>query len=156
PITSLFPIPQPQGYGLRVFLSFGHLQMMLDAMPMLSLQVWRYFLPGGKAQAQTREARPELSPVILPAASRIYIAATRLLRMQRLGRVLRRWVSTAYEAVGESIAALVKRPAFTGPRPRTGAVLREVARTLGPVAVRVPAALLLWDPAVLAAEFTRT
>src|SRR5215470_6011780 len=50
PITSLFPVPrgESEGPGLRIFLSFGHLQMMLDAMPRLALEVWRYFMPVGK------------------------------------------------------------------------------------------------------------
>ena len=62
PITSLFPAPRataPDDEGLRVFLSFGHLQMMLDAMPRLALEVWQLFLPAGKDQrADVARAAP--------------------------------------------------------------------------------------------------
>src|SRR5205814_1004767 len=59
PITSLFPVPcsESKGPGLRIFLSFGHLQMMLDAMPWLALEVWRYFMPAGKDEAPNLRAR---------------------------------------------------------------------------------------------------
>src|SRR6266850_2125309 len=81
PITSLFPIPAvPRAdSGLRVFVSFGHVQVMLDAMPKLAQEVWRLFFPAGKGGAPSLRSPPALSPAMAPAASRLYIDVTALL-----------------------------------------------------------------------------
>jgi pyruvate,water dikinase len=157
PITSLFPVPSAprDDGGLRVFLSFGHLQMMLDAMPRLSQEVWRLFFPAGKKVAPTLRARPMLSPVMLPAGGRLYIDATGVLRVPRARRIMLGVLSHVYEALGQSAAALVNRPDFSAARGAPGAVLRGAARILGPVFARLPAALLFQDPAAGAAALTR-
>ena len=52
------PLPEstlPAG-GLRVYFSFGHVQMMLEPMPKLSREVWMYFFPAGKGNP-TRQPR---------------------------------------------------------------------------------------------------
>jgi rifampicin phosphotransferase len=157
PITSLFPIPSAprKGSGLRVFLSFGHLQMMLDAMPRLSQEVWRLFFPAGKEQAPTLHARPELSTVILPAGSRLYIDATGVLRVPRARKAMLGVLSHVYEALGRSTATLVSRPDFGAMHGAPGAVLRGALRILGPIFGRLPAALLFQDPAAGAAALER-
>jgi phosphohistidine swiveling domain-containing protein len=157
PITSLFPFPQtpPEDGGLRVFLSFGHLQMMLDPMPRLAQQVWQLFLPAGKQRAPTLRSPPELSPVMRPAGSRLYIDVTEVLRISRLRGALLGLLSHAYEALAQSIAVLVNRAAFREGRAATASVLRAAVRALGPVAARVPAVLLIQDPAAGAAAFGR-
>jgi phosphohistidine swiveling domain-containing protein len=156
-ITSLFPVPgpPPEHGGLRVFLSFGHLQMMLDAMPRLALQVWQLFLPAGKAPLPTLRAQPMLSPVMLPVAGRLYIDVTGVLRLERLRATLLGLLHRAYDALGQSIATLVSRPGFREGRARPARVLRGVLRALGPVAMRVPGAVLFRDPAAGAAAFDR-
>jgi rifampicin phosphotransferase len=157
PITSLFPIPSAprNGGGLRVFLSFGHLQMMLDAMPRLSQEVWRLFFPAGKDRAPTLHARPELSTAMLPAGSRLYIDATGVLRVPRARKAMLGVLSHAYEALGRSVATLVTRPEFGAMRGGPGAVLRAALRILGPILGRLPAALLFQDPAAGAAALER-
>jgi rifampicin phosphotransferase len=155
PITSLFPIPAvPRAdSGLRVFVSFGHVQMMLDAMPKLAQEVWRLFFPAGKGGAPSLRSPPALSPAMAPAASRLYIDVTELLRLRRPRRALLGLASRAYEALGESLAVLVSRPGFSAGRAARGAVLRAVVAAVGPVLARVPAALLLRDPAAGARAF---
>jgi phosphohistidine swiveling domain-containing protein len=156
PITSLFPVPAtPRAdRGLRVFLSFGHLQMMVDAMPRLAQQVWQLFLPAGK-EGITLRSPPTLCAVMVPAGGRLYIDVTGLLRLRRLRGALLGLLSHAYAALGQSIAALVDRPAFREGRGATGAVLWGVLRALGPLFARVPGALLFQDPAAGAAGFDR-
>jgi rifampicin phosphotransferase len=157
PITSLFPVPrvESEGPGLRIFLSFGHLQMMLDAMPRLALEVWRYFMPAGKDEAPNLRARPVQSPVMVPAASRLYLDVTGLLRVRRLQGVLLDLWRRAYEALAPGVSALVSRPEFHAGKSNPGRVARMAFRILGPVMARVPGRVLIGDPAVAAAEFHR-
>src|SRR5262249_54201223 len=121
--------------------------MMLDPMPRLALQVWQLFLPAGKARAPTLRAPPTLSSVMLPAGSRLYIDVTGVLRIRRLRAALLGLLAHAYQALGQSIAFLVNRPEFHDGRAVAPAVLRAVLRVLGPVAARLPGALLSQDPA---------
>jgi phosphohistidine swiveling domain-containing protein len=157
PITSLFPIPQtaPSDEGFRVFLSFGHLQMMLDPMPRLALEVWRYFLPAGKNEAPSWRAAPTLSPVMVPAGGRLYIDVTGVLRIARLRGPLLALLRRAYQALEQSLSALINRPDFHAGTAHAGRFARMALRTLGPVAVRLPGALLVHDPAAGAAAFHR-
>src|SRR5262249_30393833 len=154
PITSLFPVPAPSDDGLRIWVSFGHLQMMLDPMPRLALEVWRYFLPAGKSEAPAIGVRPERSPVMLTAASRLFIDISGVLRITRLRGPLATLLGHAYPALAQSVAALLSRPEFHARAP-AGGVARMALRVLGPVMVRVPGAVLLHDPAAGAGAFTR-
>jgi len=157
PITSLFPVPRSEskGPGLRIFLSFGHLQMMLDAMPWLALEVWRYFMPAGKDEPPNLRARPVQSPVMVPTASRLYLDVTGLLRVRPLQGVLLDLWGRAYQALAPGVSALVSRPEFHAGKSNSGRVVRMTFRILGPVMARVPGRVLIRDPAVAAAEFHR-
>jgi rifampicin phosphotransferase len=155
PITSLFPVPRAKADGLRLFLSFGHLQMMLDAMPRLAQQVWQLFLPAGKSRLPTLRAPPEFSPVMVPAASRLFIDVTGVLRVQRLRHLLLGLVSKAYEALGDALGAIANRPDFLAGRGAPMAIVRAVLRVLGPVAARLPSAVLFRNPAAGVASFER-
>jgi pyruvate,water dikinase len=155
PITSLFPIPHeaPAGDGLRLFVSFGHVQMMLDPMPKLAREVWQYFLPAGKDEAPDLRARPMLSPVMFPTASRLYIELTAVLRIARARTALLPLLKKAYQAAGEGLAPLVRRPEFLAGKVRAGRVIRMVLRAMGPVFLRVPGRVLFRSPAAWAGAF---
>jgi pyruvate,water dikinase len=157
PITSLFPVPPAPrtDAGLRIYLSFGHLQMMLDPMPRLALEVWRLFLPAGKGRAPTLRDPPTESPVMVPAANRLFLDVTGLLRVRTLRAVLLGVLSHAYEALGRNLACLLNRPEFDEGRPRRVAVLGEALRVLGPVFLRLPMLLAWRDPAAGARAFDR-
>lgn len=149
PITSLFPIPLPaeQGDdgGLLIYLSFGHFQMMTDAMPRLAREVWKYFFPAGKGHAPRLGERPTLSSSMADAASRIYLDATPVLRIARARAVLLGALAHLYEELARMAAALASRPDFvSGGAP--GSVARAALRILGPVLARVPVVLLALDP----------
>jgi hypothetical protein len=92
---------------------------------------------------------------MLPAGSRLYIDVTGVPRIRRLRAALLGLLAHAYEALGQSIAFLVNRPEFHDGRAVAHAVLRAVLRVLGPVAARLPGALLFQDPAAGAAAFGR-
>jgi len=116
-----------QGPGLRIFLSFGHLQMMLDAMPRLALEVWRYFMPAGKDERRTCARGPVQSPVMVPTASRLYLDVTGLLRVRRLQGVLLDLWRRAYQALVPGVSALVSRPEFHRRKSNSGAAWLRMA-----------------------------
>ena len=53
-ITTLFPVPQAQGPGDRVYVSVGHQQMMTDAMKPLGISFWQLTTPRPMAEAGGR------------------------------------------------------------------------------------------------------
>ncbi|HIZ36570.1 MAG TPA: phosphoenolpyruvate synthase [Candidatus Ruania gallistercoris] len=54
PITTLFPIPETEAPGNRVYLSVGHQQMMTDALKPLGLSFWQLTTPRPMAVAGGR------------------------------------------------------------------------------------------------------
>lgn len=73
PITSLFPIPKASSDGLHVYFSFGHIQMMTDAMSPAGISVWQ----------MTREfasAGEEGAAALVEAGGRLFMDATRSLQ----------------------------------------------------------------------------
>jgi len=154
PITSLFPIPRAPDAddgGLRVYLSFGHFQMMTDAMPRLAREVWKYFFPAGKGHAPGLDETATLSSSMLDAGSRLYIDATPALRLPRARRVILSGLAHLYQELARMTEALTARPDFiSGGSP--GPVVRAALRILGPVAARVPALLFAVDPEAAARE----
>lgn len=155
PITSLFPIPQSPAKdpGLRVFLSFGHVQMMLDAMPRLSIEVFRLFIPAGKDHLPTLRDPPRLSSLLLPAASRLFIDATPILRVRRARNVFLGVLTHVYAELGRAVRALTERPEFAEGRGNPLALLPAALDIVGPIFRRVPVVLLAGDPAVRARRF---
>jgi pyruvate,water dikinase len=155
PITSLFPIPQSPAKdpGLRVFLSFGHVQMMLDAMPRLAIEALRLFIPVGKAPFPTLRDPPSLSSLLLPTASRIFIDATPILRVRRARKVLLGVLTHGYAELGRAVRALTERPEFAEGRGNPRALLPAALDIVGPIFRRVPVVLLAGDPAVRARRF---
>ncbi len=157
PITSLFPIPQrdtpPTDDGLRAFISFGHIQMMLDAMPRLSLETWRLFFPAGKGGVPTLHTKPILSPAMATAGGRIYIDATAALRVKRARGALVGLLSHVYEELGRAIDTITRRPKFLEVPGNAGPIVAGAAGILGPVIGRVPYHLLFSDPATALREF---
>ena len=150
PITSLFPIPGPAGAdasALRVYFSFGHVQMMLDAMPHMSLEVWPLLFPAGKGHPPTLRDPPRPSPAMQAAGGRLFLDVTAPLRVPRFRRALLGALEFGYPAAHDPIAALTTRPEFArgGTAPRRLAL--GVLKVLGPIALRVPVRLFVRDPA---------
>ncbi len=155
PITSLFPIPQsPEADGgLRVFLSFGHVQMMLDAMPRLAIEVWRLFIPAGKDHLPRVSDPPKLSAYLLPAASRIFIDVTPILRVRRARDGFLRVMSLMYTELGRAVKALTDRPEFNTHRGNPFSLATAVFAIVGPIIRRLPVIILTGDPLARARRF---
>jgi phosphohistidine swiveling domain-containing protein len=157
PITSLFPIPRPfvDDGGLRVFLSFGHFQMMLDAMPTFALEVWRMFFPAGRPLETPPGRLPSLSATTAVAGGRLFLDATPALRVPLARRVALGALSHVYDALARSAAVLVERREFQAVRGGGSAVLSAKVRVIGPLLARLPLALFVQDPAEGARAFER-
>ncbi|WP_167828684.1 phosphoenolpyruvate synthase [Streptomyces sp. MZ04] len=132
-VTTLYPLTAPPDDGrLHIYLSLGHQQMMLDAMPPLALSVIRNYFPFG-----TRGADNE-TRAMGSAGGRLFIDYTDLLHT-RLGRLLfRHPAGTMDKRMGGAFLRVAERPEFrTGHRFRPGSFARtntNVLRTLGNVA----------------------
>ncbi len=148
PITSLFPTPRGHatGEGLRIYVSFGHIQMMTEAMPRIAREVWALVMPAGKGRAPGLDERPSLSPIMLEAANRIYLDATVALRIPRARRAVLGVLAHVYEDLARGAAMLAAKPEFHGPRGSVPRFLAAVAKTIGPVIGRFPAVLMFYNP----------
>lgn len=155
PITSLFPVPRATRCGepLRIFLSFGHFQMMLDAMPRLSREVWRLFFPPGKRELPAPGSAPEMSPGMIEAGSRLYVDATEVLRIPALRSRILGGLTHIYEALGRGAALLAERPAFRDAPATPRAVLAGALAIVGPILGRLPCFMIVRDPRAGAEDF---
>jgi pyruvate,water dikinase len=107
PITSLFPTPSAPGDGrLHVYFSFGHQQMMTDAMKPLALSVLRTFFPFG-----SRDATGE-STHLVQAGNRLFFDYTEPLHGRLSRRLLAHAAGSMDRRVGESLLDIARRPEF--------------------------------------------
>ncbi|HEY0094054.1 MAG TPA: PEP/pyruvate-binding domain-containing protein, partial [Archangium sp.] len=150
PITSLYPLPEPapSDEGLHVYASFGHVQMMTDAMPPLAIQVWRLLLPFGKAPQGPGDA-PAEARIATTAGSRIYLDLTPLLRHPVPRRVFTGILGHVYENVGQGLRTLTGSPAFLRGASGGRARMSVIGRFVVPILARVLARLFVVDPARL-------
>ncbi|MCY1078652.1 phosphoenolpyruvate synthase [Archangium lansingense] len=150
PITSLYPLPEPapDDEGLHVYASFGHFQMMTDAMPPLAIQVWKLLLPFDRTPLATPDA-PAESRAATIAGSRIYLDTTPMLRHPVLGRVIRSVLGHVYEDLGRGLSTLASRPAFQRGAHSGRARMRVVGRFFLPIIARVLARLFVMEPSQL-------
>jgi phosphohistidine swiveling domain-containing protein len=146
PITSLFPLPEPlPPGGLHAYFSFGHVQMMPEAMPPLARDTWITMLPFGRGSLTADPAdRPAASRALVEAGGRLYIDVTTPLRIPRLRRLLLAVLAIAYPEIPALLAPVVPRlgPDLDPPVRRALPVLR----LLGPALPRVAAMLALRSP----------
>ncbi len=96
PITTLYPIPETDEQGTRVYLSVGHQQMMTDAMKPLGLSMWRLTTP-----APAREA-----------GGRLFVDATRLLSSPATRASFVKGWGQADPLVGDALQTIIDRPGF--------------------------------------------
>ncbi|PTL83883.1 phosphoenolpyruvate synthase [Vitiosangium sp. GDMCC 1.1324] len=150
PITSLYPLPElaPGDEGLHVYLSFGHFQMMTDAMPPLSLQVWRLMFPLGRASSGTGDA-PAESRTMAIAGSRLFLDLTPALRHPLLRRVVRGVLGHIYEDLSRGLETLAGRPAFQRGASGGRVSMRSAGRFAFPIIRRLLARLFASDPSQL-------
>lgn len=143
PITSLFPLPDPQPDDdrLHVYLSFSHAQAMPEAMPPLVVDLWRDFLNNGLRRISSEACADRLA---VSAGGRIYLDLTPLLESQSIRNRLPNRVESVSEPAAGGLRALLADRAdefdSDDPLATTRAVLAVFRRTgysLAPSVLRI-------------------
>jgi pyruvate,water dikinase len=143
PITSLYPLPEPPppGDGLHAYLSFNHVQVMLEAMPPLARSVLRTIIPFGKGR------RSAESTLVASAGGRLFIDVTDVMRLSWPRRLLPKILANADELMASALAEVAGREEFLrGRRPGWTFLLRTVPNWIGPALLRGVGYLALWAP----------
>lgn len=106
PITTLYPQPHIEDSQLHLLVSFGHVQMMTEAMKPLGISVIRSLLPFGKTtpNGETRYA--------LEAGNRLYADITPLLRYPQICQRIPNILMAIDESAGRSLAAFLEKDEF--------------------------------------------
>lgn len=147
PITSLYPVPRLPDGRLHVFISFGHFQMMTEAMQPLALSVWRTVLGAGKTDQPGSG-----TGLAVEAGGRLFVDTSGLLAVKPVRRVLPRLLSALLdEAIATALADVTAREDFRQSWslrrqkiPVRG--LLNAGRLMGPALGKVLFNLLLGDP----------
>ncbi len=132
PITTLYPLPDVPEQPVRVFLSFGHVQMMTDAMKPLGLSVLRTIFP---------------RQIVNAAGGRIFLDLSDILHNKLARLIVPKLLSNADEAMSRAIDAIVKRPEFLKGGPAKEAItVSAVGKMLVPLLKQVWTVLRSGDP----------
>jgi rifampicin phosphotransferase len=107
PITSLFPTPEPDPDGrLHIYFSFGHQQMMTDAIKPLGLSALRTYFPFGR-----RKPNKETTQMAV-AGGRIYIDYTNPVHSWLARKTLIRAAGTMNKPMGDALLKMAGRADF--------------------------------------------
>ncbi len=141
PITTLYPLPAPPApdAALRIYISFGHVQVMTDALPPYSLSVWRNVFPFGRDATGT-------SDVMLAAGGRLYIDPSDLLRVSPFGKAFAGIVTAVDALMAAAVADVIERPQFHYGSGSKLEAIASVAPVVGPVLARAMARMWLTKP----------
>ncbi|MBN2909565.1 phosphoenolpyruvate synthase [Polycladomyces sp. WAk] len=131
PITSLYPLPDISQEPLRVMFSFGHVQMMTDAMKPLGLSVLRTIFP---------------KTVFLEAGGRLFVDPTEVLRTKPGRKILpKAFHHLVDEAFSRAISEVIQRPEFLRVPPKPG-FMKSARRFMAPIIKEVWKNLWKRDP----------
>lgn len=97
PITTLYPLPNLPQQPIRILLSFGHLQMMSDALKPLGLSVLQTVFPAN---------------IFMAAGGRLFLDITVLLHSKIARSIIPKILTNADEAMSRAVDAVIKRPEF--------------------------------------------
>ncbi|GMB00105.1 phosphoenolpyruvate synthase [Pelosinus sp. IPA-1] len=119
PITTLYPLPDIPKQPVRVLLSFGHVQMMTDAMKPLGLSVLRTVFPAN---------------IFVEAGGRIFLDLTKVLYYKIVRSIFPKIVTNADEAMSRALDVVVKREEFlAGHHPAEKNGLTFIHKIVGPL-----------------------
>ncbi|GGE24281.1 phosphoenolpyruvate synthase [Marinithermofilum abyssi] len=131
PITSLYPLPDIPQDPLRVMFSFGHVQMMTDAMKPLGLSVLRTIFP---------------KKVLFEAGGRLFVDPTEVLRTKPGRKILpKAFHHLVDEGLSRAISEVIQRPEFLQVPPKPGFV-KSARRFMAPIIKEVWNNLVKRDP----------
>jgi pyruvate,water dikinase len=139
PITSLYPAPRAADGRLHLYLSFGHVQMMTEAMKPLGISVLRTFFPVGE---RSRSGESEL---MQEAGSRPFIDLNPALRHRLLRHLVPRVLPLADERIARAVVEFLEREEYRAAlRPPTRLELSSVLKA-APFVLSVLGTLLFRD-----------
>ncbi|WP_370589190.1 phosphoenolpyruvate synthase [Thermoactinomyces sp. CICC 10521] len=142
PITSLFPVPQVEEDGkLHVFFSFGHQQMMTEAMRPLAVSTMRTVFPFGKRDPHTGE-----STAALEAGGRIYIDLTPVLYSKVARKIIPKLMVNMDERMSYALSEVIQRERFLQEAVPNKEVGRTVRRIIPPLLAKVIRIIFFSDP----------
>lgn len=106
PITTLYPLPLTNDNRIHLYLSFGHPQMMTDAIKPLGISVLRTLVPFGKDMPGGE------SCLLKEAGSRLYVDATPFLHYQQVRKRLPYILPAVDESIGRAVQDFITREEF--------------------------------------------
>lgn len=107
PITSLYPVPRVQDQRfLHVLFSFGHQQMMTEAMKPMGISIMKTFFPFGKKDDH-RETQ-----IMAEAGNRIFIDITYLLHLSFLRKKLPLVLNNMDTSIARAVSEVANREDF--------------------------------------------
>src|SRR5499427_4078687 len=140
PITSLYPAPRAADGRLQLYASFGHVQMMTEAMKPLGISVLRTFVPVGD---RSRSGESEL---FQEAGGRLFVDLNPVLRYRRLRHLVPRVLPLADERIARAVAEFLEREEYLAAlRPEKRLELSFVLKA-APFLLSVLGTLLLRNP----------
>lgn len=141
PVTSLFPLPKIQDDGKLHFLfSFGHQQMMTEAMKPLALSIWRTLFPFGKRETAAHSKK------MVPAGGRLFIDLTEVLYWKPTRKILPIALSNIDEVISNACRQFVQRERFRKEAEPSKAVIKKTRQFIKPVLKQAIKQLLFRDP----------
>jgi pyruvate,water dikinase len=106
PITSLYPAPRALDGQLHLYASFGHVQMMTEAMKPLGISVLRTFAPVGDRSPSGE------SELFQEAGSRVFVDLNPVLRYRKLRNLVPRVLPLADERIARAVAEFLEREEY--------------------------------------------
>lgn len=141
PITTLYPLPDgadPDG-PLSIYISFGHAQVMTEALSPFARSTFRHVFPFGRDGTGT-------SQTMVSAGGRLYINMSWLLRAAPFGRAFPKVLGNADVLMAGGVAEVVGRPGFGYGSGSRVEVARTVLPLLGPMFSKVVLKILVGNP----------
>lgn len=115
PVTTLYPLPDIAPRPLRTLLSFGHVQMMTNAMKPLGLSVLQQIFPAN---------------ILKVAGGRLFLDITDILYYRIARKVFPSFLMMADESMSRAVNAIVSRPDFLedsqGPHSTAFSTVRKI------------------------------
>jgi pyruvate,water dikinase len=106
PVTSLYPAPRAADGRLHLYASFGHVQMMTEAMKPLGVSALRTFVPVGDRSPSGE------SELFQEAGGRLFVDLNPVLRYRRLRHLVPRVLPLADERIARAVAEFLEREEY--------------------------------------------
>ncbi|MDF2963308.1 MAG: phosphoenolpyruvate synthase, partial [Paenibacillus sp.] len=142
PITSLYPLPPliaAEGESPHILVSFGHQQMMTEAMKPMALSVLRTMFPFGKPDIRSESALMHI------AGGRLYIDITKLFSLKPARSLFPKLLSNVDEQMSSGVAEFIGRDSFIRNLPQQKGLAIGVLRFVRPIVGRALRNMLFAD-----------